>query len=138
MSGNNGLFVQASRKKLRFATNSGHVSTEDLWDLSLKDLDRLAVGLHTKITSTRLSFLENPDRKEATATAEEQLRFDILRVVIDTKQAENKAANDAKERRQRREMLLQLREKQETAKLESLTPEEIDKALADLEAEEKA
>ena len=39
------MYKEASRKKTRFATSKGSLSAEQLWDLSIADLDTLAVSL---------------------------------------------------------------------------------------------
>ena len=53
-------FKLASQQKLRFKTNKGDLSTEQLWDLSLEDLDALAVALEAQHKqSAKKSFLVN-------------------------------------------------------------------------------
>ncbi len=124
---NNALFIGATRGKLRFATNSGHLSTEDLWDLSLKDLDRIAVNIDSQISpGSRKSFLENPDRKSDEAARENELRLEVLKLVIEVKQAENKQAKEALTAAKQREFLIGLRDKKRIEALESLTEAEIE------------
>lgn len=51
------MFKQASKMKLRFATSKGNLSVEDLWDLSLPVLDKLAVSYDEELAkSPRKSF----------------------------------------------------------------------------------
>jgi hypothetical protein len=38
------MYKEAAKQKLRFATNKGNLSVEQLWDLNLTDLDSLAVA----------------------------------------------------------------------------------------------
>jgi hypothetical protein len=66
------------------------------------------------------------------ASAENDLRLEIVKFVIDTKQTENKAAVAASLNRRQREFLLGLKEKRQIDAMESLTIEEIDAQLAAL------
>jgi len=87
-------FKQASKEKLRFTTSKGQLSTEQLWDLSLTDLDALAVSLDTEYKqSAKTSFLTKSTPKDKTA----KLRFDVVLDVLNTKVEENNAAAEAKE-----------------------------------------
>jgi hypothetical protein len=126
----NELFITASRNKTRFTTTNGVLSTEDLWDLSLKSLDQIAVRLDNEMQPSRKSFLENPDPKADLALKEDQLRLEILKVVIGTKQDENKAKLEAGEKKRRREFLENLLEKKKIGEMESLSAEQIEAELA--------
>ena len=86
------LFEQASRQKLRFKVN-GLVSVEDLWDLSLAQLDTLAKDLRRQSRETEESFIEE---KKSDSTLE--LRFEIVKHIITTRLAERQARADAKDR----------------------------------------
>ena len=98
----NDLFLAASRRQLRFATGKGYATVEDLWSLSLKSLDAIAVALDEQIKPGRKSFLENPDARASEAEADNNLRLEILKAVITVKQDENKAAYaEASKRTQR-------------------------------------
>jgi len=128
-------FALAARNKLRFATNSGHVAAEDLFDLSLKSLDKIAVGIHSGLQEDSTSFLSNPDRQVSEAQKEQELRLEVLKAVIGIKQDENKEKLDALSKSKRREFLKGLQEKKRMETLESLSEEEIAAQLAELDGE---
>jgi hypothetical protein len=82
-------FKLASQQKLRFQTTKGLLSAEQLWDLSLQDLDMLAVSLEAEHKeSGRKSFLTKTSAKDKTA----KLRFDIVLDILSTKVEEEQTA----------------------------------------------
>lgn len=82
-------FKLASQQKLRFQTTKGLLSAEQLWDLSLQDLDMLAVSLEAEHKeSGRKSFLTKTSAKDKTA----KLRFDIVLDILNTKVEEEQTA----------------------------------------------
>jgi hypothetical protein len=84
-------FREATRKKLRFNTSVGQLSTEQLWDLSLNQLDTLAVQLQEDYKeSGKKSFLVAKSQKDKDV----KLQFDIVIDILSTKVDENKAASD--------------------------------------------
>ena len=121
------LFEQASRQKLRFKVN-GLVSVEDLWDLSLAQLDTLAKDLRRQSRETEESFIEE---KKSDSTLE--LRFEIVKHIITTRLAERQARADAKEREARRKVLIEALENKQTAELSAKSADEIRKELAELD-----
>jgi hypothetical protein len=123
------LVIKAARKKWRFVTTKGHLSFEDLWDLKLEDLDKIAVSLDEKIQKGgRKSFIT----KRTESMTEEQGMFDLVSYVIETKMAEADAAKDRAAKRGQREFLEDLKKKKQIATLEGLSLEEIDKQIAAL------
>ena len=97
------IFQQASRSKLRFATQLGNLSTEDLWDLPLTSakgvsLKSIATDLQLQISAQPLKELDFFDVVEATDSTL-QLRFDIVKHIVTTRVAESrdKSAEAAKE-----------------------------------------
>lgn len=124
------LFVTATRKKLRFPTNKGEIPVEDLWDLSLTSLDAVAVNLDDQIQKGgRKSFI---GRRDTTASVNET-KLDIVKVIIEVKQAEAEAAKTRAEKASQKEFLNSLLEKKKIAQLEGLSVDEIEKQLAALE-----
>jgi hypothetical protein len=128
-------FLAATKQKLRFVTTGGHFSVEDLWDLSLKDLDRIAVKIDEGLSGSRKSFLENPDSKATAAKSDDELRLEILKGVIETKQNDNKAKKAATDKASQKAFLTNLLAQKKMNQLESQSLEEIEKQLAALEAE---
>lgn len=125
-------FFTASKKKLRFHTNRGQLSVEDLWDLTLKSLDELAVSIDSTVGKSRKTFLSAPDTRTTAAQAEDELRLEILKAVITAKQDENTAKREAADKAARKAFLKNLLEKKKIDALESLSAEEIEKELAAL------
>ena len=121
------MFKQASKMKLRFATSKGNLSVEDLWDLSLPVLDKLAVSYDEELAkSPRKSFITN----DAPSNTELELKFNIVKEIItdklkaDREAAKNKAVEKAR--------LTELLAKKQSEKLESLSEDEIKRRLAEL------
>lgn len=132
-------FVLASKAKLRFPSNRGSLQTDDLWDMPLKDLDTLAVAADAAIEKAGgKSFLENPDRRVTAERAEQGLRLEVLKLVIEARQAENKQRRTKAELAARRQFLQNLKDKKQIDQLESLSVEEIDAQLAALGVDEAA
>lgn len=114
------MYKQASKMKLRFATSKGNLSVEDLWDLSLPALDRLAVSYDEELAkSPRKSFITN----DTPSNSELELKFNIVKDVI-TDKLKDKAAEKAR--------LTELLAKKQSEKMESMSEDEIRQRLAEL------
>jgi hypothetical protein len=127
------LFEQASRKKLRFDNpNGGQLSVEDLWDLPLTSenkasLDKIAVALFRKLRdSQEMSFVTETTSSDTTT----QLKFDIVRHVIETRKAENATKLEADGRAARKKELQQALAAARAGELANKTPAEIEAMLA--------
>lgn len=134
-------FIVAAKKKHRFETRQGHLLVEDLFDLSLKDLDRVGLALKKDLDENNTeSLLTNPDAKLSAAQRTKKEQFDVVKLVIEVKEAENKKKKSALEKRARRERLQALLQKKELEAEDNKSLEDIQKELAELEkeAEEEA
>jgi uncharacterized protein YabN with tetrapyrrole methylase and pyrophosphatase domain len=90
------LFEKASKMKLRFSTTKGVLSTEDLWDLSLESLDRIAKNLYKQIKeSEEISFISEKSSEDTLAS----IKLEIVKFVITFKM------DEAKEKKLRAEKL---------------------------------
>lgn len=128
------MFEKATRTKLRFHTARGDLAVEDLWDLPLTsstdrpNLDAIAVGLHHALGTSNLSFVKTPAQADDT----NQLRFNIVKHVIDTRLAENAARDAAASNAEKKQGLLALIAKKESEALEGHSLEDLRKLVADL------
>lgn len=123
------MFKQATKQKLRFATNKGYLSVEDLWDLSLPSLDKIAVALDEELAkSPRKSFITDNTPKND----ELELKFNIVKEIISTKMKEKSDKEIAKDKAAEKARLTELLAKKRSEKLESLSEEELMKRLAEL------
>lgn len=120
------MFEKASRLKLRFRAQAGSITVEDLWDLSLTQLDNIAVSLNRELRGTEDSFLET--RKDQTL----ELRFNIVKHVLDVKKEELHDAKQAKANAERRQVLLAEKNRRQLNSIEQITDEELDAELAKL------
>lgn len=122
------MFKQASKLKLRFQTNRGLLSTEQLWDLSQTDLSNAVKAVKKvlkKNDDDELSFLE--DTK--VVDVENQLRFDILKDVYLTKKKENEELRDAAETKAHNQKILALIAEKKDGQLKEMSVEELEKLL---------
>lgn len=98
-------YKSASKAKLRFQTSRGVLSVEQLWDLSLEDLDSLAVSLEAAHKeSGKKSFLNKTSVKDKMA----KLAFDVALDILNSKVEDNEAALEAIETKQFNEKILNL------------------------------
>jgi len=103
----------ATQQKLRFQTSKGLLSTEQLWDLSVNDLDSLAVSLQDSYNNSKgKSFLEKKTDKDKGL----KLQFDVVLDILNTKVEESEAKRDAAEIKEHNEKIISLiKEKQDGA-----------------------
>lgn len=130
------IFAEATRKKVRFATNVGNISVEDLWDLPLTTTKRDGVDLDT-VSQIVLDEQEGSKRKSLVNPPSEKnslldLKVEILTFVIDVKTKEKETKELETANKEKLEKLKAIREKKQDASLEGLSLEEIDKEIASL------
>lgn len=131
------LFEQAARLKLRFETPKGLLSVEDLWDLPLMafanrnypNLDSIARGLYDQLKeTTTVSFVVKAPQKDEIL----QLKFDIVKHIIDVLLAEKEKAKEENERREKKARLLAMVARKQDEQLEQKTLEDLQKELQEL------
>jgi hypothetical protein len=132
------LFAKAARLKLRFESGCGLLCVEDLWDLPLTDrysrgtrgmsLDELARNLYHALQATEVSFVDEPAQANTLA----QLRFDVVKSVIDVKKEERQLARDEADKAARKAKLLEVLAKKQDAALEGHSMEELEQMIAAL------
>ena len=131
------IFEQATRLKLRFAVGTRvNLTVENLWDLPLtnvkgEDLDHIAIELQEKLSTNEKSFVVQQSKtKEAQLN---QLKFDIVKYIIDVRLEEQKVANLERQRAQEIATLKELQKQAKIRDLQNLSSEEIEERIKSLE-----
>ena len=131
------MFEKASRirPKIRFNCSKGDLSVEDLWDLPLtsiinnSNLDDIARGLHKQLKNDDdVSFVDKDKKSDEIV----QLKFDIVKHIIEFRLAQNTAKVEANEKAEKKQRILQALAESENKEFESKTPEELRAMLVNL------
>ena len=122
-------FEKATRDKLRFGTEKGNISTEELWDFTLPQLNKLAKKYNKELKdSEEVDFLKETSEEDVVT----KLRFNIVIHILEKRKAEKKARENATIVKAEKQRLLELKERKLHEADEELSIEELDKKLADL------
>jgi hypothetical protein len=130
------IFEKASRQALRFQTNKGEITVEQLWKLPLTgsadsfNLDDLAKLVHKEIKeSQKFSFVSE---KANPVDTDNELRLSILKHIIRVKKDWKNEKSEALRKQKLRKQLLDVLAEKEAESLQSLTPEQIKQKLDEL------
>lgn len=95
------MYKQLIKDKTRFTTSKGSLSLEQLWDLSVKELDTLAVSLQEAYdkSNAKKSFIEKRTTKDKSLKDQLDVVLDILQDKLEEAElaktkAENKLRNN--------------------------------------------
>jgi hypothetical protein len=123
------MYKKAIKLKLRFQTTQGLLSSEDLWDLNLQQLNSLAKSLKKHLKEAEEEdFLEEKSEEDTIA----KLQFEIVLDVLETKKTEKKSRLEASEKKIKKEKLLGALARKEDENLEKLTVEELQAKIDEL------
>jgi hypothetical protein len=129
------VFEQAVRKKYRFPSPQGELSTEEIFDLPLTssnnraNLDDIARSLNKQLKSGNDVSFVNPDKK---SDPEIQAKFDLIMYVIKLRIAENEAALKQKENAAKRQKILAIMSDREDESLRNMPLDELKKLIESL------
>lgn len=129
------MYKEATRLKLRFPSNKGELTVEQLWDLSLNSLKNIVKSMYNakkKFTKMddELSFLEGVEDSEEQKLAE--LRYNIVKDIYTTKANENEEALSAAEKKAKKQQLLEIMQRKREQKFENMSEEELQKEIDSL------
>lgn len=131
------IFEQASRLKLRFSTNRGDLTVEQLWDLPLQsktqfDLDSIAKAVYQDLKGRGEESFVAASTDPMKGRLE--LMLEILKHVIHAKQEENTAKLNKARIEQERSRIAEIIDKKQDAALENESLEQLQARLAALKA----
>ena len=125
---NNELFIKATREKMRFPYK-GQATVEDLWDLSMTELDKIYKTLNAQQKRMQEdSLLDTKSEEDEELTAQ----IGIVRYIFTVKQEEKKAAETARERKEQKQQIMAILASKQDEALHGKSIEELEKMLDDL------
>jgi hypothetical protein len=116
------MYKEAIKSNFRFATTRGELTTEQLWGLSMSQLDELVVSLSEELEKTgKKSYLNSETPKNILI----KKKFDIALDILQTKIDEDNQRSEALERKKFNEKIDELILKKQETELENLPLEEL-------------
>lgn len=128
MTNETNIFEVATRQKYRFPYK-GSISVEDMWDLPVTALDSVFKTLNAKAKQAQEESLLESKTKEDEETA---IKIQIVRHIVGVKQTEELEREKAKENKEMKQRLLEIKVAREDKRLEDLSDAELDKLIAEL------
>lgn len=117
------MYKEASKQKLRIDSPRGGLAVEQLWDLSLAELDALAVALQEEHkASGKKSFLVKTSKKDKTL----KLKFDIVVDILTTKVEDDEKSLNALENKAHNQNILALIAEKKNEELQGKSIEELE------------
>lgn len=119
------MFETASRRKYRFPFH-GNINTEDLWDLSVQNLDLVFKALNAQVKqSSEESLLQtkNPTSQRL------ETQIAIVKHIVSVKLAEAETRRLASENAQKRQRIMEIISSKQDEELHSKSIEELSKML---------
>lgn len=126
------VFELATRQALRFPSDRGPLTVEQLWQLPLQaknlfDLDNIAKACNAKVKSfTEESFVQPTNTP---AKAEAELALEIVKHIITVKMNEAAEAAQAAQKRETRQKILGIMAEKQDEALKSMSMEDLKKQL---------
>lgn len=124
------MFEKAVRMKLRLDTDRGRLDVYDLWDLNLRELNKLAKSLNKEIKEIEEEdFLEVKNESNTTI----KLTFEIVLHILNVKKSEQEQREKAAERKAAKQRILEIISNKENEELQSMSKEDLLKKLDELD-----
>ncbi len=120
----NNIFEYAVRNKLRFPYK-GTISTEDLWDLPVTELDKIYKVLNKKNKTNEEESLLSISSVDMNTL----VSIDIIKYIVNYKLKKKEENEQAKKRSEDRQLIMDIVEKKRKQSLEDKTEEELLKML---------
>lgn len=122
------MFEFATRTKMRFPFK-GMVSVEDLWDLSVRDLDSIFKTLNAQVKkSQEESLLATKTKEDETLS----VQIEIVKHIVKTKLDEAETAKQSRELKEKKQKLMEMIAEKKDEALRSASVEELQAMLDNL------
>ena len=123
------IFEVATRTKMRFPFK-GQISVEDLWDLSVRDLDSVFKTLNAQVKkSQEESLLATKSKEEEVLTT----RINIVKYIVEVKLSEAEAIRHNKEIKEKKQKIMEVLSEKQDADLHNKSIDELKAMLNELD-----
>lgn len=122
------MFERANRMKIRFAYK-GLLTVEDLWDLSVQELDKIFKGLNTKLKTVKEESLLSTRNEEDSIL---DLQVSIVKYIVGVKLAETAEKESLAEKKAKKEKLRAIIAEKQDNRLLNMSEEDLKKMLEEL------
>lgn len=120
------VFMNATRKKYRFSTAKGNLTTEQLWDLPLESLDEIWQKINATIEdASRTSLLSVRSNKNVELTE----KAEVVKAIVEYKLAAAEKADKARQTKAEKERILNIIAAKQEQELASMSIDELKKKL---------
>lgn len=126
---NTNIFEVAAKEKFRFSFK-GQLSVEDLYDLSLENLDMIFKSLNSQLKQSQEESLLGTKSK---ADKELDIKISIIKHIADEKLATKEKAIQARAIKEQKQKIQELIATKKNESLQNLPVEELQKMLNDME-----
>ena len=123
------MFEVATRTKMRFPFK-GMISVEDLWDLSVQNLDKVFKTLNSQRKEAQEESLLNVRSSENEVL---DTQIEIVKYIVNVKLEEQAARVKAAENKEKKQKIMALMAKKDDEAMENMGKEELQKLLDELE-----
>lgn len=121
------LFEVATRTKMRFPFK-GLITVEDLWDLSLTNLDSVFKVLNSQSKQAKEESLLNTRSKEDEIL---DMQIEIVKYIVSVKLAEKEAREKASANREKNQKIMEIIATKKDEALHNMSIEELEKMLTE-------
>ena len=122
------IFEYASRNKVRFPFK-GMISVEDLWDLSLTNLDSIYKTLNKQVKQSEEESLLST---KASVDTELEVQIAIVKHIVSVKLAEKEAAEKASAKKTQKQKIMSIIATKENEALQNSSIDDLKKMLDEL------
>jgi hypothetical protein len=122
------IFEYAVRNKVRFPFK-GMISVEDLWDLSLTNLDSIYKILNKQVKQSEEESLLST---KATVDTELEVQINIVKHIVSVKLAEQEAREKAADQKAQRQKIMAIIAAKKDEELQNSSVDDLEKMLDDL------
>lgn len=124
---NTNMFEIAARNKFRFPFKD-MISTEDLWDLSVENLDKVFKTLNSEMKKTKEESLLSTKSKDDEVL---ELKIEIVKHIVTVKQEEKEAREKKFLDRERNQKIMSIIASKQDEQLHNMSVEELQKLLVE-------